>query len=265
MKHVLYLCFLALITVNTVEAAEPAASGAEAASADTEGTEDYTEITSPWKTEAELGFVNTTGNTETTSTAAKFDTTYEVEKWRHNIHAEAFGQETQDETTKESVVSAERYQLSGKTDYKFTELDYAFAVADLKKDRFSGFEYEHVFGVGYGRKLIKQLDMELDVEAGPGMRVYKVDNAPESEDEAVLRLSADYWWQFTRSAKFTQKLKTDIGEEFTASESITGLQAAINSTLALKLTHTIRHKSKVPVDTEKTDTETAVTLVYSFK
>ena len=250
MRSIKYLSVLLLsMAATVVYAEEEKAAEAEA---------------SPWKIEAELGFVNTTGNTETSSTSAKFDATYEVEKWRDNVHAEAFGQQTQDETTKETVVSAERYQLSGKSDYKFTELDYAFALADLKKDRFSGFEYEHVFTVGYGRKLIKQEDMELDVEIGPGLRVYKVDNAPESKDESVLRLSADYWWQFTESAKFIQKLKSEIGEEFTTSESITGIQAAINKTLALKVTHTIRHKSEVPVDTEKTDTETAVTLVYSF-
>jgi len=249
MRSMKYLSILLLSMVATVANAE------EKKEADA----------SPWKIEAELGYVNTTGNTETTSTKGVFDAVYEVEKWRHKLHAEAFGQETQDETTKESVVSAERYQLLGKSDYKFTERDYAFALADLKKDRFSGFEYEHVFALGYGRKVTKRENMELDIEAGPGLRVYKADNAPESEDEAVLRLSADYWWQFTQSAKFTQKLKTDIGEEFTASESVTGLQAAINSTLALKVTYTVRHKSKVPVDTEKTDTETAVTLVYSFK
>ena len=249
MKSLKYLSILLLSMVATVVNAEDAKKAK----------------TSPWTIEAELGYVNTTGNTETTSTKGVFDAVYEVEKWRHKLHAEAFGQETQDDVTGESVVSAERYQLLGKSDYKFTERDYGFALADLKKDRFSGFEYEHVFALGYGRKVTKHEDMELDVEIGPGLRVYKVDNAPESEDEAVLRLSADYWWQFTESAKFTQKLKTDIGEEFTASESITGLSAAINSTLALKLTYTVRHKSKVPVGTEKTDTETAVTLVYNFK
>ena len=86
----------------------------------------------------------------------------------------------------------------------------------------------------------------------------------ESDKESLLRLSADYWWQITGNSKFSQKLTTDIGEEITSTESITAIQANINSTLALKFTYTIRHKTKVPVDTEKTDTEAAMTLVYSF-
>jgi putative salt-induced outer membrane protein len=218
---------------------------------------------SPWKSSAELGFINTTGNTETQTTAAKADAVYEIDKWRHTGHAEGYGQKSKDEVTGESVVSAERYELSGKSDYKFTENDYAFGQVKLKKDRFSGFEYEDTVSLGYGRKVIKQEDMELDLEIGPGIRFYKVDDG-ESNNEALLVLAGKYWWAITDNSKFIQELYFDIGEEYTDSKSITGVQANINKTLALKFTYTIRNKSEVPADTEKTDTETALTLVYNF-
>jgi putative salt-induced outer membrane protein len=220
---------------------------------------------SPWKSSVELGFIKTTGNTETQTTALKADVSYEVEKWRHTGHAEGYGQESQDETTGETVVSAERYELIGKSDYKFTEHDYAFGQIKLKKDRFSGFEYENSASAGYGRKVIKQDDMELDLEIGPGVRFYKPDNA-DSETEALLVLAGKYWWAITDNSKFTQELNFDIGEEYTESKSVTGVQANINKTLALKFTYTVRHKSDVPdpATTEKTDTEAAMTLVYNF-
>ncbi len=218
---------------------------------------------SPWTSSVELGFIRTTGNTETQNTTAKGDVIYEVEKWRHTGHAEAYGSEAKNQTTGENEVSAERYELSGKSDYKFSELDYAYALIKLKKDRFSGFEYDHIVSAGYGRKAIKQDNMELDLEIGPGERFFKVDGGL-SDEEALLRLSAKYWWQITDNSKFTQVLSTDIGEQITSSESITGLQANINKTLALKLTYTVRHKTEVPVGNENTDTEAAVTLVYNF-
>ncbi len=223
---------------------------------------------SPWKSEVELGFIRTTGNTETQTTALKADATYEVDKWRHNAHAEGYGQQSKVDTG-ETVVSAERYELSGKSDYKFSELDYMFGLLKLQKDRFSGYVYDHIVSVGYGRKLIKQDSMELDVEIGPGARFFKVDTAPGAVDagndsEAVLRLSGKYWWAITGNSKFTQEVSTEIGETITSSQSITGLQANINSTLALKFTYTLRHKTKVPEGNEKLDTETAMTLVYSF-
>lgn len=217
---------------------------------------------SPLKASVEFGFIRTTGNTENQTSALKADITYEVEKWRHTGHAEGYGQQA-DNDQGDTVVSAERYELSGKSDYKFTEHDYAFGLIKLQKDRFSGFEYDHIVSVGYGRKAIKQENMELDLEIGPGERFFKVDDG-QSDEEAVLRLAANYWWQITDTSKFTQDLSTDIGETITSSESITGIQANINSTLALKFTYTIRHKSKVPEDNEKKDTETAVTLVYTF-
>ncbi len=226
--------------------------------------EDESAEKSPWKSTVELGFIRTTGNTETQTLAAKADVTYEIDKWRHNGYAEGYGNESEDDTGN-AVVSAERYELSGKSDYKFTELDYVYGLVKLQKDHFSGFEYEHIVSFGYGRKAIKQDNMELDLEIGPGERFFKVDaTGAESDKEALLRLAANYWWQITANSKFTQKLSTDIGEEITSTESITGIQANINSTLALKFTYTIKHKTKVPVATEKTDTEAAMTLVYSF-
>jgi len=219
---------------------------------------------SPWKSSVELGFIRTTGNTETQTTALKADVVYEVDKWRHTGHAEGYGQESENDLG-ESVVSAERYELSGKSDYKFSELDYAFGQIRLKKDRFSGFEYENSVSLGYGRKAIKKDNMELDLEIGPGIRFVKPDNG-ESDSEALLVLAGKYWWAITDNSKFTQDLNFDIGEEYTESKSVTGIQANINKTLALKFTYTIRHKSEVPdpATTEKTDTEAAVTLVYNF-
>ena len=225
--------------------------------------EGKSEEKSPWTSSVELGFIRTTGNTETQTLAGKADVVYEVDKWRHTGHAEGYGAEAKNQDTGENEVSAERYQLLGKSDYKFTERDYAYGLIRLNKDRFSGFEYDHIVSLGYGRKAIKRDNMELDLEIGPGERFFKVDGG-QADEEAVLRLAANYWWQITDASKFTQLLSTDIGEEITSSESITGIQANINKTLALKFTYTVRHKTKVPAGNEKTDTETAMTLVYNF-
>jgi len=218
---------------------------------------------SPWKSSVELGFIKTTGNTETQTTAAKADVVYEVDKWRHTGHAEGYGQTSTDDVTGAKVTSAERYELSGKSDYKFTERDYAFALVKLQKDLFSGFEYEDTLSLGYGRKLIKQENMELDFEIGPGVRYFKVDNG-EADSEALGVLAAKYWWAITDNSKFTQDLNYDYGEQYSTTKSVTALQANINKTLAMKFTYTVRHKSDVPPDKEKTDTETAMTLVYNF-
>ncbi|VAW55001.1 hypothetical protein MNBD_GAMMA06-1376 [hydrothermal vent metagenome] len=221
------------------------------------------ETKSPWTSSIELGFIRTTGNTETQTTAAKANVVYEVDKWRHTGHAESYGSQAKNQTTGETETSAERYDMSGKSDYKITERDYTYGIVKLQKDRFSGFEYNHVVSLGYGRKAIKQENMELDLEIGPGQKFFKVDGG-ENETEAILRLAANYWWKITDSSKFSQSLTSDIGETFTTNVSITGVQANINKTLALKFTYTIRNKSEVPEGSKNTDTEAGMTLVYTF-
>jgi len=240
-------------------------TGLLAVTANVSAAEEKPAEKSPWTSSVELGFIRTTGNTETQTLAGKADVVYEVVKWRHTGHAEGYGAEAKNQETGENEVSAERYQLLGKSDYKFTERDYVYGLINLQKERFSGFEYDHIVSLGYGRKAILKDNMELDLEIGPGERFFKIDvDGSEADEEAVLRLAAKYWWQITDSSKFTQLLSTEIGEEITSSESITGIQANIDKTLALKFTYTVRHKTKVPVDKEKTDTEAAMTLVYNF-
>jgi len=250
-------CFILILAASLVTVTNVQASG-----------EKKVVDKSSWKSTAELGFIRTTGNTETQTTAIKADATYEVDKWRHSVHGEGYGQQSKGDTG-ETVVSAERYALSGKSDYKFSDLDYMFGLLKLQKDRFSGFVYDHIVSLGYGRKLIKSDTMELDLEIGPGSRFFKVEptvDVPDAsaDSEAVLRLSGKYWWAITDNSRFTQEISTDIGETITSSQSITGIQASINSTLALKFTYTLRHKTKVPTGNEKLDTEAAMTLVYTF-
>ena len=222
------------------------------------------EKTSPWTSSAELGYVLTTGNSETSSVNAKLDVTHEKEKWRNNVHAEAYGASSTDKATNVETTSAERYQLSGKSDYKFTEFNYIFGLVNYDKDRFSGYEYQGTLALGYGRRLLHEDDMTLDLEIGPGVRFSKLDNAPDSDSEGVLRLAAKYLWKLSDTSKFTEDLSVDAGRDLTVTKSVTALTAKVNSSLAMKLSYTVKHNSEVLAGREKTDTETAVTLVYSF-
>lgn len=231
------------------------------------GTETIAEEAAPasdWKMSAELGYVMTSGNSETSTTNAKFDATHEKEVWRNNVHAEALGASTTDKTTNVTTTSAERYQLSGKSDYKFSEFNYAFGLANYDKDRFSGYEYQTTVAVGYGRRLLQKDDMTLDLEVGPGIRIIKLDNAADSDSEGILRAAAKYLWKLSETSSFTEDLSVDSGKDLTVSKSVTALTAKVNTSLAMKLTVTVKHNSDVPAGNEKTDTETALNLVYSF-
>ncbi len=212
---------------------------------------------SAWMGNAELGVILTSGNTETQSTNGKLNFTNEREKWRHFIGLEALNISDKDDTT------AERYSGMGKSAFKFRELDYAFALGKAEHDRFSGYDYRTSLVLGYGRRLMHRDNMRLDVELGPGLRVSKPDKS-KAENEAVFYVGGKYEWDISEAAKFTQELNSEIGKDAAISKSVSSLTAKVANDLAMKATLTLRHTSEVPEDVEKMDTETALTLVYSF-
>jgi len=214
-------------------------------------------IDNSWKGNVELGIVTTTGNTETETINAKAKAETERKKWRHTLFIESLNSSNGGTTT------AERYVVNGQSDYKFGEHNYFFAMVNYEDDRFSGYDYRISEALGYGRRIIGNTVLTLDLEIGPGARQSKLDSGA-SEDEYTVRGAAKLAWKVGDTSTFTQDLGTDVGEDVTITKSVTALTAQVNGSLATKITYTVKNTSDVPVGIEKTDTETAVTLVYSF-
>lgn len=220
---------------------------------------------SPWTTSAELGYVNTSGNTNTETLIFKFDTAYEIEKWKHQAHFETLNTKADDTSTpeKDKVSTADKKLVTAQSDFKFTPRDYFYGLLSYEDDKFSGFEYQAKLGLGYGRKIILTDHHKLDGEIGPGYRNFKPDNEP-SDDEALLRLAGKYKWLISANSQFNQDLIADFGEKQDEWKSITGIKSNINKTLALKFTYTVKYLDVVPVGNDHYDRETAATIVYTF-
>jgi len=228
------------------------------AAASTGNASDPQVIDNSWKGNVELGIVSTTGNTETETINAKAKAVTEREKWRHTVFLESLNSSNGDDTT------AERYVVNGQSDFKFGQHNYFFVMINYENARFSGYDYRVNEALGYGRRVIGKAALTLDLEIGPGARQSKLDSG-DREDEFTLRGAAKLAWKISDTSTFTTNLSVDKGEDTTVTKSVTALTAQINGRLATKITYTIKNTSDVPTDNiEKTDTETAVTLVYSF-
>ncbi|MBT8126260.1 MAG: DUF481 domain-containing protein [Gammaproteobacteria bacterium] len=219
---------------------------------------DKEEKTSPWTTTAGLGFVDTSGNTNTDSLTFLFDTAYEIEDWKHEGHFETLKASTDDVTT------ADRKFLTAQSNYKYSPRDYWFGNLSYEDDRFTGFEYQAVLSVGYGRRLIMTEKHNLDFEIGPGYRNFKVEGAPSSEDEYLLRTAGKYKWKISDYSDFSQDLLGNFGEDQTEWRSVTALRTSIYQNLALRLAYNVRYLDKVPFGNERYDRTTTVTLDYTF-
>lgn len=231
----------------------------------------------PWKSSAELGYVSTSGNTNTETIKSTFYISYEVEKWLHKGHAEVLSSksETTDTSTMPATTKDERtaakWLVSGQSDYKFNDFDYFFGLLSYEDDRFSGFQYQAKLGFGYGRRVLHTENHELKLEIGPGYRIFKLEptvplaaTINDRQDEILLRANAGYVWSISETAKFTEDLTGEFGEDQDELKSVTALTANINRILAMKISYTVKRLDNVPVGTENTDKETAVTLVFTF-
>jgi putative salt-induced outer membrane protein len=212
---------------------------------------------SQWGGEAELGIVSTGGNTQTQTINAKGKAVNERDKWKHELTLEALN--SQDS----KVTTAERYSASGKSNYKLSLLDYVFGLVAYEDDRFSGYSWRASEVLGYGRHVINNQTLQLDLEAGPGARQSKLDNGTD-ENEGLIRVFGALGWQLSKSAKFSEELGADFGDKATIAKSVTALKSQVNGNLAMKISHTVRYVSKVPAGIEKMDRETSVALVYSY-
>ncbi len=210
-----------------------------------------------WKTNIELGAVQTAGNTHTLTVNAKAKSIYESEAWRTTITGNAVNSSANNATT------AEKYEASLQEDWKMSERDYLFIRFGFESDRFAGFKRRTSETVGYGRQLIKSDTFEWKAEIGGGLRQSKLTDKT-STSEAIARASTNAAWQFSESSKLTEDLSTEGGAKGWTSKSVTALQTALNSHLSSKISLSLTHNSKVPTGTKKLDTETAITLVVNF-
>lgn len=232
--------------------------------------------------EAEVGALLTSGNTESTAFKGKLDIKHEMVHWRNSYLIEGFYKENEVEVIEnnlsrtENQVTAEKYFLSAQSDYKLNEEHRGvFVYGSYEVDKFSGYNYQGTIAAGYSDRLFKTESTYLNYSVGPGMAFYETEEATVdgtfipsvSDSNAILRLAVNFGWDISETAKFTQTLSSDVAiesEDNTKTKSETAISAAINGSLSMKAAYSIQNNSVVRDDVEETDTQTSLTLVYSY-
>ncbi|MDX1599560.1 MAG: DUF481 domain-containing protein [Marinobacter sp.] len=218
-----------------------------------------------WSGEAELGVLKTTGNTEETNVNGRLGLVHEVTDWRNIGDFRSTYSEAEDQTT------AERYRAELETNYKFDEYQYWFLRGGYENDRFSGYDFQSSATTGYGNRFLRWGERSfLDLSAGLGYRFNKLEEPDENgnreEEGAIARLAAQFDFALSETSLFRQTLSSEIGldENNVITESETSLQASVVGNLSLKVAYRVKHSSDVPADSDKTDTETSLSLLYGF-
>lgn len=210
-----------------------------------------------WSSEIEVGAVFTTGNTRNQSFKLASKASRDSVLFRHSAAFDAF------RSSEDSVVSAQKFYTFYQGDYKLEGDHSLFGRLSFEDDRFSGFDYQSNVTAGYSRLLLSRPAHTLRGDVGAGVRHSAFDGGG-GDTEFITRLAASYEWQISETSKFGQLLSTEIGGQNVVTRSDSSITAAIATSLAMKFAIVIKHQSEVPVGRKKMDTESALTLVYTF-
>jgi putative salt-induced outer membrane protein len=222
---------------------------------------------SSWFTSAELGAISTSGNTNGTSVTGKIDARHEMNNWSNEYIVSGFFKEDEvanADGTRSSVRSAERYSLAAKAAFKLLEDgNRAFLLGSHVNDKFGAYTRYTTIAVGYGTQMLKRDDKTIDVEVGPGY--FRGENSAGDIDSGMtVRGAAQLRWRVSPSAAFSQTVSVERSTTNVHSIAETALSTKIAGTMQMKAAFTARSDSKVPEPKKNTDTQTSLTLVYSF-
>jgi putative salt-induced outer membrane protein YdiY len=241
--------------------------------------EDAAVAEDPLAMSAELGALFKSGDTKSTDVKIGFDANYEKGLWRSAISFDALTSKTEIADANgdmSSQTTDQKWKLVGQTNYTIgaKKTNYVYGNASYDDNRFGGFESQSSISAGWGRRWYKSKNATFDADIGPGYKKDVVrledENGNEYTDNKsafIIQAQATYTRNLNDHVKFKQlfvaKYATKSGENsnYQAESSIT---TKLISTLQLKVSFKIDHNTDVADGKENTNTQTALTLVYSF-
>ncbi len=210
----------------------------------------------PLSGRASLGYLATSGNTDSTNTNARLRLRFEPNVWSHEWDLSAVGATRERETTAESYTGLYVARRSWGRSYMFGALDW-------NKNRFAAYLRQRSESVGYGRRVIEGDNHELNLEGGLGARFARRADGTTRE-EGIVRAALDYEWTLNSTTSFSQDLTIESGSSNTRTESISALRARLFGDIALVVSYRVRHDSSVPEGTVRSDRFTSISLEYAF-
>lgn len=214
-----------------------------------------------WKDAAELSYVQTSGNSKTTTLSAKNLFNYDWQKAALELTAGGLG------TKSGTSVTGEQYNASEKVSWKLTGKNYTFEKIAWDKNRFAGIKDRWDLGVGVGRHILESADDQLFAEVGGGYMFE--DRMPGSENKSfgTYRGYAKYIRTLSATANASQdfeylgNLKESDGYRMNAE---TALVASISSHFSLKASHVWKYVNSPSAGFRKTDTINMLSLIVNY-
>lgn len=231
---------------------------------------------------AELGFLFKTGNTKSGDIKAGFDLKHEQGQWLSAFQINALAKKLEEENDageKEFVSTDNKWDLAAQTNYSLAKegKNYLYGSLAYQQDKFSGFVSQSSLSAGWGRNWYKTKTSSFFADIGPGVTrdvtraIQATDNTPyigeETDTHMIVQAQALYKSKINDYVEFKQyliaKQSVESGKN-SIYKSETSLTTKLIDSLQFRFALRVEYDTEVAEQYENTNTETSVTLVYSF-
>jgi putative salt-induced outer membrane protein len=215
-----------------------------------------------WTGTAQVSFLKTTGNTETSVLGVGGDAKYKgASPWSIAMKAALARGEA------DGVENLRKFQASVRGGRAFNERTDAFIEAAYAEDIYAGIDSRYGGEAGVSHKLTLTGKHLLSVEAGFGA-IHEVRLPGKlASDFATARGGLNYKFVISKTADFQNQTGYTANLSESADWRLTNaaaLTAALNSRFSMKLSYNVAHLNTPPPGKEKTDTTAAAALVAKF-
>lgn len=214
----------------------------------------------PWAYTLGLSYLGTTGNTDNQSIGTDFTFAKAADPWGIE------GGLSYMRGSQDGNKTMEKFNAMIKGTRKLNDRWDLFLSGRWDRDRYSGFDDRYTFAAGATFKAINTSKDQFLIDAGLSWNHDKfVSGDRDSYWGGLLQLRYTHCW--TTTAKFQQRLlyipDFSNGGNWRG-ESETAIITSLTKSLAFKGSFLVRYNHEPPIGFRKTDTQTALSLVYSF-
>jgi len=163
-------------------------------------------------------------------------------------------------------MSTEKYRWQLQSDYNLDPTNLVYARSDISRSKFSSYEREDVFTVGYGRIFFNTDRHKFNIEIGPGYR-FAVPNVGEdavSIDEFIARTRLNYERVVTDSLQIAIDTVIETGRGNSVHSVNFKAQNRIYQELYLIFNFDYKFTQNVPIDTVNQEVSSGLSLLYAF-
>ncbi len=200
----------------------------------------------------------TEGNTDQSNLGARLNVSAKRESNIHRVDAYANTGQNSGQRTQEN------WGISYQMDTLWTDDVFGYVRTAYDSDPFLGFEYRLFGGLGAGYYLIREDDMSLRGEVGPGLRISRETETGAERQDVVLYGSVDSNWKISTDWTLGHVSKVTWSDPSTTVTSRSELNTALTEALRAGLTYEVQYEENPPNLKENVDTIISFNVSYGF-